>query len=115
MPRPETEDPLEALRRRIRSTAEAADRLAGEASSQHAAGAPPPRGDETAQEVQALAALVGALRDLIPPELRQQVTDLIRQVLMLLRAILDWWVARLEPGDAAAVAREPAVEEIPLD
>jgi hypothetical protein len=111
-----TDDPLAALRDQIRSTAEAADRLAEEARAGTAEpGAPPPRTDEAARETQALVALVEMLRDLLPPELRRQVAELIRQVLMLIRAILDWWVDRLEPGRERAVPAEPAVEDIPLD
>jgi hypothetical protein len=109
----ETDDPLDALRAQIRSTAAAAERLAQEA----AAGGPrdaPPRTDEATQEAQALVALVALLRDLLPPELRRQVAELVRQVLLLVRAVLDWWLDRLEPGRAAAPA-EPVVEDIPLD
>ncbi len=115
-PRPAA-DPLEELRERIRTTADAAERLAAEAG---AAGPPgseaPPRGDEAAHEARALLALVQMLGDLLPPELLRQVTDLVRQVLLLVRAIIDWWVARLEPDDADGRAvGEPVVEDIPLD
>ena len=116
-----TDDPLAALREQIRSTAEAADRLAQEART-GAGGAggdefTPPRIDEATRETQALVALVEMLRDLLPPELRRQVTDLIRQVLLLLRAVLDWWVRRLEhgPAEGAPPPAEPPVEDIPLD
>jgi hypothetical protein len=34
---------------------------------------------------------------------------------MLIRAVLDWWVDRLEPGRERAAPAEPAVEDIPLD
>ena len=123
MHQPMTDDPLAALREQIRSTAAAAERLADDArAGGGGAGGgefPPPRTDEAARETQALVALVEMLRDLLPPELRRQVTDLIRQVLLLLRAVLDWWVRRLEPGpaggDGAAAPAEPQVEDIPLD
>jgi len=115
MARPETDDPLDALRARIRATADAADRLAEEASAASASGAPPPRADEAAQETQALVALIEMLRDVIPPELRRQISELVRQVLLLIRAILDWWVGRLEPPREAAPAGDPVVEDIPLD
>jgi hypothetical protein len=46
----------------------------------------------------------------VPPELQQQLTDLIRQVLLLVRAILDRWIERLEPERGS----EPAVEDIPI-
>src|SRR3954453_21357667 len=86
-----TEDPLDALRERIRATQEAAEKLAGE---------PRREGDEqTARGGPALVALLQTLRDVVPPELWQQVRDLIRQLLLLIRAIIDWWVDRIEgPG-----------------
>ena len=49
------------------------------------------------EEAQALIALLQALRDLVPAELQAQLTEVIRQVLLLLRALIDWWVARLDP------------------
>src|SRR3954449_7594864 len=109
MHQPMTDDPLAALREQIRSTAEAAERLAEEArAGTTEPGTPPPRTDDAARETQALVALVEMLRDVLPPELRRQVTELIRQVLMLIRAILDWWVRRLEPGPSGAGAARPA-------
>jgi hypothetical protein len=106
-----TDDPLAALRERIRATAAAADRLATAAG---AGDGPPPRTDEAAHEAQALVALLALLRDVVPPELRRQVADLVRQVLLLVGAVIDWWVARLEPGTAEAPAAR-VVEDIPLD
>ena len=107
MARPEpmpTDDPLDALRERIRATQEAAEQLAG---------APRGEGDEqTAREAQALVALLQTLRDMVPPELWQQIRDLIRQLLLLIRAIIDWWVDRIEgPGPRGAA---PAVEDIEI-
>jgi len=99
-----TEDPLDALRERIRATQEAAEKLAGE-----------PRGggdEQTAREAQALVALLQTLRDMVPPELWQQIRDLIRQLLLLIRAIIDWWVERIEgPGPRGAA---PPVEDIEI-
>ena len=46
----------------------------------------------------------------MPPELQQQVTDLIRQVLLLVRAILDHVIEQLEPTRGT----EPDVEDIPI-
>jgi uncharacterized membrane protein YccC len=99
-----TDDPLDALRERIRATQEAAEKLANE---------PRREGDEqTAHEAQALVALLQTLRDMVPPELWQQVRDLIRQLLLLIRAIIDWWVDRIEgPGPRGAA---PPVEDIEI-
>jgi len=124
MAHPETDDPFEELRARIRSTADAAERLSFEAAAGamgDAGDGPDPArraraADDATQEAQALVALVGLLRDLLPDELRQQVTDLVRQVLMLVRAVIDWYLLRLEPGEAAArPSAAPAVQDIPLD
>ncbi len=101
-----TEDPLDALRERIRATQEAADKLAGE-----------PRGagdEETAREAQALVALLQTLRNMVPEELWQQIRDLIRQLLLLIRAIIDWWVDRIESSPSAPRGAAPVVEDIEI-
>jgi hypothetical protein len=106
-------------------TQEAAERLAAGAGAGAGTGgervppqgwATPPRTDrdEARDELAALAALLQALRDLLPPELQQQVTDLLRQVLLLLRAIIDWWVDRLEPGRPAADGEEIEMHDVPI-
>jgi len=46
----------------------------------------------------------------VPPELQQQVTELIRQVLLLVRALVDHWIERLD-GERGG---EPEVEDIPI-
>jgi hypothetical protein len=111
---PEPADPLSELRDRLRATQEAAARLAGEQPRVPPQGwAAPPRTDDAgsaSDELAQLVALLGSLRELVPPELQQQVTDLIRQVLLLVRAILDHVIERLEPERGG----EPAVEDIPI-
>jgi hypothetical protein len=110
---PREPDPLADLRERLRATHEAAARLAGDEPHVPPQGwASPPRtdADGSGDELAQLVALLRSLRDLVPPELQQQVTDLIRQVLLLVRAILDHVIERLEHerGD------EPDVEDIPI-
>lgn len=121
-------DPLDDLRERIRATKEAAERLheqAAEARASDESGAVPPRGWATpedrgarADEVHALAQLLRSLRELLPDEFQSQLSDLIRQLLLLVRAIIDWWVERLElePGAAPrpATGGAPRVEDIPI-
>jgi hypothetical protein len=102
-----TDDPLEVLRERIRATQEAAERLAGEASSR----SPRAEQEQTAQEAQALVALLQTLRDVVPAELWTQIRDLIRQLLLLIRAIVDWWVDRIETSPRGAA---PMVEDIEI-
>jgi hypothetical protein len=122
MAHPETDDPFEQLRARIRSTADAAERLSFEAAAGAAGEDEPDPGrraraaDDATQEAQALVALVQLLRDLLPDELRQQVTDLIRQVLLLVRAVIDFYLLRLEPDPAGErPSAAPVVQDIPLD
>ena len=121
MAHPETGDPFDELRARIRATADAAERLSFEAAAGAApedeagAGRRARAAEEATHEAQALVALVQLLRDLLPEDLRRQVTDLVRQVLMLVRAVIDWYLQRLEPGTAEARAAGPVVEDIPLD
>jgi hypothetical protein len=108
-------DPLEDLRAQVRATQEAAERLMGD-------GVPPrgwdvPRTDAGAfsEEVQALTGLLNALREVVPPELREQITDLVRQLLLVLRALIDWLVARIERQTEGVRAATPrTVEDIPI-
>lgn len=122
-------DPLADLRDRIAETRAAAERLHAQAEDARATderGETPPNGwatpadrGERADEVHALAELVRALRDLVPTELQGQVTEVLRQLLLLVRAIIDWWVDRLElesprPGPRTAAAPGARVEDIPI-
>jgi hypothetical protein len=54
--------------------------------------------------------LLDAVRRGLPRELEQQFTQLIREILMTLRALIDWYLERLERRPA-----EPRVEDIPID
>jgi hypothetical protein len=77
---------------------------------------PPPRGYASADqqvrsaEVQALAALIELAQTLVPPELRRQLADLVRELLLLVRAVIDWYLERLELRRRA----DPQVEDIPI-
>jgi hypothetical protein len=113
MPRDPDDDPLEALRERLEATQEAVERLAAEAAraAQDAgdgatvgggaadAGVQGAGGDADT-ELRALVALVGALRGLLPAELQAQLTEVVRQILILVRSILDWSIDRMAPPPA---------------
>ncbi len=115
MPPPDPTDHLSDVRERIRAAQEAAGRIAQDIPP--AGWATPEENRAAADEVEALAALLRTLRDLVPPELQQQVTDVLRQVLLLLRSLIDFWVARLDQAPAPdGRGRAPAsVEEIRID
>ena len=101
-------DPLTELRDRVTAAQAAAEPLAGEARAQ-ARELP----HETRDELDALVGLLRALRELVPPELQHQVTEVIRQILLLLRAVIDFWVERLEAVPRAG--GEAEVQDIPID
>jgi hypothetical protein len=62
-------------------------------------------------DVRALVGLVESLRRLLPEELRTQLNELIRQILLLLRALIDWLVARIERDGSG---HEVEIEDIPI-
>ena len=99
-------DPISDLRDRVHAAQTAAERLAGEARDW-------PR-REAADELDALVGLLRTLRELVPAELQAQVTEVIRQVLLLVRAIVDYWVERLD-GEPAGGRAAVQVEDIPVD
>ena len=57
-----------------------------------------------------MAQLVAALVELVPDELREQVYEILRQILLLLRALIDWLVERLPQVRGADLV----VEDIPV-
>jgi hypothetical protein len=131
------DDPLDTLRDRIRSTQDAVERLADEAAhaAREAAAGPeppssegeagrardrPPRSgyavpgsgsaEQSTRELQALVALIEVVRGLIPRELADQLTELVRELLLLVRALIDWYLDRLE----LRRKRPVEVEDIPI-
>ena len=125
-------DPLDELDARIRAAQESAERLVREATeAAHQAAAdeppdgpqgfagerPPPRGyaavpgdKRGAAEAQALVALLELARTLVPAELRQQLGELVREILLAVRAIVDWYLERLDARRRGPVE----VEDIPI-
>lgn len=57
-----------------------------------------------------LFALLDSLRRLVPPELQHQINALQRELLLTIRALIDWYLERLDGRE-----RAPEVEEIPID
>jgi hypothetical protein len=120
------EDALREVRAHLDDAHAAADRLVREAQRQaeEQSGGPrhevPPRGWDTrgadrpaARDVQALLALIDAVRAAVPAELTRQLAEALRELLLALRALLDWYIERL--GEPAGHRDGPEVEDIPLD
>jgi hypothetical protein len=61
-------------------------------------------------ELQALAGLLDLARQSLPPELTRQLLEALRQLLLAIRALLDYYLERLDQR------REPPpeVEDIPI-
>jgi hypothetical protein len=57
-----------------------------------------------------LIAIVEALRRAIPHELQEQFNALQRELLLTLRALIDWYLERLDGAQRATV-----VEDIPIE
>jgi hypothetical protein len=127
----ETELTAAALRRleqRLDQASEAAERLIAEAAAA-AMRRPPAAGwqpreaptDEQPEpggrsgalsgtEIELLLSAVRALRGRIPPELTQRLGEALREVLLALRALIDWYLER-----ADSRGREPAeMRDIPI-
>ena len=115
-------DPLSQMRTQVDAAYAAADRLVREAetAARERAGDVPAAGFEGERtqgersafpDIQALAGLLEAARSSLPPELAHQLAQAARELLIALRALIDWWIARLEREPAAPVE----VQDIPID
>ena len=118
---PPSQPDLQALRERLEATQRAAQKLAEDAQRARFSDAnPPPNGwdvprsaEQAGDELDAFVTLLTTMRDVLPPELRAQLAELVRQLLVFVRAMLDWWIGRLEHGDAPP-ASPRGVEDIPI-
>jgi len=58
-----------------------------------------------------IAALIESLRGVVPSELTRQLADALRDLLIAIRAVLDWYIARLEPPEPPS----SDVQDIPVE
>jgi len=105
-------DPLEQLRERVAAAQAAAERLAEEtaAARDELGGDVPRTAGVAAAEIQALAAVAQAVKALLPDDLWDGLCDLVRGLLILVRAVLDRWIDAF--GSAGPPA--PVVRDIPI-
>ncbi|HTU87705.1 MAG TPA: hypothetical protein VMF57_19150 [Solirubrobacteraceae bacterium] len=128
--------PEEALRRieeRLDRASEAAERLMAQAAHAAAGGSdpdpgesanpgedsdPPPAGwqlpddgpSPTWSDLDPFVAFVQAVRELIPADLQRRLIAALRELLLALRALIDWYLERLERRRGQAVE----VQDIPI-
>jgi hypothetical protein len=117
------DDTLRRLEERLDAASEAAERLLADATARVTRRPPPagwqqprPEGAEAGDgglfggDAELLLGLVASLRDRIPPDLQQRLAEAVREVLLALRALIDWYLERSERRTA-----EPAeVQDIPI-
>jgi hypothetical protein len=82
----------------------------GEARDPLGSGPPPPPPPRGALDPSVLFVLLDGLRRAAPRELEEQLTKLIREFLLTLRSMIDWYLERLDRP-----RREPEVEDIPIE
>ncbi len=117
-----TTETLDELEQRLRDVRESAARLVGRSKNGSVTHPPPSQGWQTqgsntrsteesdGNEFEALNQLLGGLRGLVPPELNEQFTNALRELLIALRALIDWYLERFD----GATEREPRVVDIPI-
>jgi hypothetical protein len=122
-------DALRRLEERLDRASEAAERLMAEAAARARAfqgdGAqrdkPPPAGWQApgsenqsgaagSSELELLTQVIQSVRDLIPPDLQRRLAEALRELLMALRALIDFYLERLERQKAAP----GEVQDIPI-
>ena len=115
-------EPLGQMRSQVDAAYAAADRLVreAEAAARERVGEVPPAGFEGERvegersafpDIAALAGLLEAARTSLPPELAHQLASAARELLLALRALIDWWIARLEHEPEVPLE----VQDIPID
>jgi hypothetical protein len=104
--------------RAARVAADAAAGAAGSAADSLAGQTPPagwqvPGGGSDAgsrADMELLAQVMQSLRELIPPELQRRIAEALRELLLAIRALIDWYLERVERTRA-----EPAeIQDIPI-
>jgi hypothetical protein len=128
------EEVLRRLEERLDEASETAQRLMAEAAEAAArrpqadreangqrATRPPPSGWQAPEgdrrrptpgaELDALIGAIRSVRELVPPEVVQRLAEAVKEVLLALRALIDWYIERLERRRA----EPPPVEDIPIE
>ena len=113
----EPRDALRRLEQRLSSASDAAERLIAEAA-RTAERKPPPAGwqsppteERGGGELEVLVKAIHAARDLIPPDVLERLAAALRELLLAIRALIDWYLERMERQRAT----EPSeVEDIPI-
>ena len=114
------DDLLGRLEQRLDRASEAAERLIAEAAAAAIRRPPPagwqppdpdpPAGPPGRGELELLLEAILSLRDRIPPELQRRLGEALRDLLLALRALIDWYLERGERRPR----RQADVQNIPI-
>jgi hypothetical protein len=109
-------DALRRLEERLDRASDAAERLMAEAAAK--VKIPPAGWQATAEEdgrgqardLEVIVQVVQSLRELIPPELERRLAEALRELLLAIRALIDWYLDRAEQRRSAPAE----VQDIPI-
>jgi hypothetical protein len=125
------ESALRALEDRLERASDAAERLITEAvnaarrtppsgwaapggdsedASAGAADAARDDGKRSDDDLATIVSFVRSLRDLVPPDLQRRLAEALRELLLALRALIDWYLERVEQRRKTPTP----VEDIPI-
>lgn len=121
--RHEPPEELRRLQQRLSNVSDAAERLIAEAARSAERQRPPPQGWQSgpsvqepsrhpSSELELVLRALGAMRDLVPPEVAERLAASLRELLLALRALIDVYLERLERQ--AAEPGDDDVQDIPI-
>lgn len=116
------QESLKRLEDRLDRASDAAERLLAQAAGRSAKPRkPPPAGwqapgsdagsaDQATNDLELFASILGSLRELVPADLQRRLGEALRELLLALRALIDWYLERLERRHAEPVE----IQDIPI-
>jgi hypothetical protein len=111
----EPRDALRRLEQRLTSASDAAERLIAEAAR---TAKPPPAGwqapadqERRGGDFEVLLQAVHAVRELIPPDVLARLAAALKELLLAIRALIDWYLERIDRRRASEVSE---AEDIPI-
>jgi hypothetical protein len=114
----EPRDALRRLEQRLTTASDAAERLIAEAARTAERGKPPPAGWEArsenerrGSELELLIQAFQSVRELIPPDVLERLATALKELLLAVRALIDWYLERI---DRKRAKPSTEVEDIPI-
>ena len=111
----EADEPLRRLEERLQRATEAAERMISDIGPRppRSGWQSPPEEPATGRvlpELEALVASLAPLRELVPPDAADRLLAALKEILLAVRAVIDYYLERLERRPP----EPPEVQDIPL-